>query len=266
VKSLRVKPGTKVSLGDYDPADTGPYESADEVADQLRQHIEEMARLQHLFYADGRRALLIVLQGMDASGKDGTIRHVMSGLNPQGVSVVSFKVPNEEEHAHDYLWRVHKAMPRYGHIAIFNRSHYEDVLAVRVHDLAPKKVWKKRYKQINLFERFLTENELVILKFFLHVSKDEQKRRLEERLRDPTRTWKFSMKDVEERRFWPAYCKAYEAVLTECSTKRAPWYVVPSDHKWYRNLVVAETIVEALRGLDLKYPEPAADLSQIVIE
>jgi PPK2 family polyphosphate:nucleotide phosphotransferase len=266
VKSLRVKPGTKVCLDDYDPADTGPYRSSDEVEDKLQKLRDELDRLQNLLYAEGRRALLIVLQGMDASGKDGTIRHVMSGLNPQGVTVVPFKVPSDEERAHDYLWRVHKVTPRYGHIAIFNRSHYEDVLAVRVHELVPRKVWKKRYKQINLFERLLTDNEIVILKFFLHVSKDEQKRRLEERLRDPKRHWKFSAKDVEERRLWSAYRKAYEAALSECSTRRALWYVVPADNKWYRNLVVAETVVEALRGMDLKYPAPAEDLSQIVID
>jgi PPK2 family polyphosphate:nucleotide phosphotransferase len=266
VKSFRVKPGTRVSLDDYDPAATGGYGSAEEAAGQLREHRDEMDRLQNLLYAEGRRALLIVLQGMDASGKDGTIRHVMSGLNPQGVSVVAFKVPSDEERAHDYLWRVHKVVPRYGHIAIFNRSHYEDVLAVRVHQLVPKKVWKKRYKQINLFERFLTENNVIILKFFLHISKGEQKARLEERLRDPERHWKFSAKDVEERRHWPAYRKAYEAALTECSTDHAPWYVVPADNKWYRNLVVAETIVRTLSGLDLKYPEPAEDLSEVVID
>jgi PPK2 family polyphosphate:nucleotide phosphotransferase len=266
VKSLRVKPGTKVSLDDYDPADTGPYRSADDAADKLREHIDELDRLQNLLYAEGRRAILIVLQGMDASGKDGTIRHVMSGLNPQGVTVTPFKVPSDEERAHDYLWRVHKVTPRYGQIAIFNRSHYEDVLVVRVHELVPKKVWKKRYKQINFFERILAENNTVILKFFLHVSKEEQKRRLEERLKDPKRHWKFSEKDVDERRFWPAYQEAYEDALTQCSTKRAPWYIVPADNKWYRNLVVAETIVEALRGLDLKYPEAACDVSKIVIE
>jgi PPK2 family polyphosphate:nucleotide phosphotransferase len=265
VKNHRVKPGSKVSLDDYDPADTGHYKSADEADDTLRKHLDELDRLQNLLYAEGRRALLVVLQGMDAAGKDGTIRHVMSGLNPQGVSVVPFKVPSDEERAHDYLWRVHKVTPRFGHIAIFNRSHYEDVLAVRVHELVPKKVWKKRFKQINQFERILSENNTIILKFFLHVSNDEQKRRLEERLSDPKRHWKFSQKDVQERQHWPAYVKAYEDVLTECSTGRAPWYVVPADHKWYRNLVVAETIVEALRGMDLKYPEPAEDLSHIVI-
>ena len=266
MKSLRVKPGSKVSLDDYDPGDTGHYRTAEDVAEELRQHIDELDRLQNLLYAEGRRALLVVLQGMDASGKDGTIRHVMSGLNPQGVVVTSFKVPNDEERAHDYLWRIHKVTPRYGHIAIFNRSHYEDVLAVRVHDLVPKKVWKKRYKQINMFERILTENNVVILKFFLHISQDEQKRRLEERLSDPKRHWKFSTKDVEERRHWDAYRKAYEDALSECSSRRAPWYVVPADHKWYRNLVVARTIVEAMQAMDLKYPEPAEDLSGIVIE
>ncbi len=266
MKSLRVKPGRKVSLDDYDPADTGPYRSAEDAADTLHKHIEELDRLQHVLYAEGRWAVLIVLQGMDASGKDGTIRHVMSGLDPQGVSVVSFKVPNDEERAHDYLWRVHKVTPRYGQVAIFNRSHYEDVLVVRVHELAPKKVWKKRFEQINLFEHVLSQNNVVVLKFFLHVSKDEQKRRLEERLRDPKRHWKFSVKDVEERHYWDAYREAYEDVLAKCSTRRAPWFVVPADHKWYRNLVVAQTIVETLRGLDLKYPEPAEDLSRIVID
>ncbi len=266
MKHLRVKPGAKVSLADYDPGDTGPYKSADDAADTLQKHIDELSRLQHILYAESRRAVLIVLQGMDAGGKDGTIRHVMSGLNPQGVGVVSFKVPNDEERAHDFLWRVHKVTPRYGHMAIFNRSHYEDVLVVRVHDLVPKKVWKKRFEQINEFEHILTQNNTVILKFFLHISKGEQKKRLEERLHDPTHAWKFSAHDVEERRYWDDYVKAYEDVLEKCSTKRAPWYVVPADHKWYRNLVVAETIVETMRDMDLKYPEPAGDLSRIVIE
>jgi PPK2 family polyphosphate:nucleotide phosphotransferase len=266
VKSLRVKPGAEVSLADYDPADTGAYRSAEDAADTLKKHVEELGHLQHVLYAESRRAVLIVLQGMDAGGKDGTIRHVMSGLNPQGVGVVSFKVPNDEERAHDYLWRVHKVTPRYGQMAIFNRSHYEDVLVVRVHDLAPKKVWKKRFDQINEFEHILSQNNTVILKFFLHISQEEQKKRLEERLHDPTRTWKFSARDVEERRFWDDYVAAYEDALSKCSTKRAPWYVVPADHKWYRNLVVAETIVETMRAMDLKYPEPAEDLSKIVID
>jgi PPK2 family polyphosphate:nucleotide phosphotransferase len=266
VKNLRVKPGTKISLDDYDPADTGRYKSAEEAAETLHRHLDDLDRLQNILYAEGRRALLIVLQGMDASGKDGTIRHVMSGLNPQGVTVVPFKVPSDEERAHDYLWRIHKVTPRYGHMAIFNRSHYEDVLAVRVHDLVPKKVWKKRYKQINQFEHLLSQNNVVVLKFFLHISPDEQKQRLEERLRDPKRHWKFSSKDVEERRHWDEYRNAYEDALTECSTRYAPWYIVPADRKWYRNLVVAETIVEAMRDMDLRYPEPTEDLSKIVID
>jgi PPK2 family polyphosphate:nucleotide phosphotransferase len=267
---MLVKPGTKVSLKRYDPDDTGPYdpsaEGKAEVKEKLDKLLRELVSLQNLLYAENRRAVLIVLQGMDAAGKDGTIRKVMSGLNPQGVDVVPFKVPNEEEAEHDFLWRVHKAVPRHGDMGIFNRSHYEDVVVVRVHELVPRKVWKKRYEQINQFEKMMAENNLVILKFFLHISKDEQKKRLEERLRDPTRYWKFSLRDVQERRFWDDYQEAYEDALTKCSTDWAPWHIVPANHKWYRNLVVAETVVEAMRGLDMHYPEPAEDLSKIVIE
>jgi PPK2 family polyphosphate:nucleotide phosphotransferase len=182
------------------------------------------------------------------------------------VEVKAFKAPNDEELAHDFLWRVHRAVPPRGYIGIFNRSHYEDVLVVRVHDLVPRKVWKGRYEQINHFEKILVKNDVVILKFFLHISKDEQRRRLEARLTDPTRYWKFSLKDVEERRHWSAYRKAYEAALTRCNTKWAPWYVVPANHKWYRNLVVARVVVETLRGLHMKYPEPAIDLSKVQID
>jgi PPK2 family polyphosphate:nucleotide phosphotransferase len=263
---MLVKPGTKVRLRDYNPDDTGPYRSADEVEDKLAALLKDMARLQKLLYADNSRSLLIVLQGMDAAGKDGTIRHVMSGLNPQGVQVVPFKVPSDEERAHDFLWRVHKVVPRYGEIAVFNRSHYEDVLVVRVHELVPRKVWKGRYRQINDFEQMLTDNRVILLKFFLHISKDEQKKRLEERLRDPSHYWKFSLADVEERRYWDDYQEAYEDALRKCSTEWAPWYVVPANHKWYRNLVVAETIVQRLRALDLHFPPPAEDLSRVVIE
>lgn len=263
---VRVKPGTKVSLRDHDPDDTGDYQSADEAEEPLQAHCQELIKLQNLLYADSRRALLIILQGMDTSGKDGTIRQVMSGLSPLGVQVAAFKVPTEEELAHDFLWRVHKVVPRHGFIGIFNRSHYEDVLAVRVHELVPRKVWKARYEQINQFEKMLVKNNVLILKFFLHISKGEQKRRLEERLKDPTRFWKFSMADVKERRYWPAYRKAYETVLTRCSTDWAPWHIVPANKKWYRNLVVAETIVKTLEDLDVKYPPPSVDLSQIVIE
>ncbi len=271
---MLVKPGTKVALKDFDPADTGPFDSSgkakedarEEAKEKLGKLISELEALQNLLYAENKRALLIILQGMDASGKDGTIRKVMSGLNPLGVQVVPFKVPNEEEAEHDFLWRIHKAVPRYGNIGIFNRSHYEDVLVVRVHELVPRKVWKTRYEQINQFEKVLVANNVVVLKFFLHISKGEQRKRLEARLHDPTRYWKFSTKDVAERRFWDAYQEAYEDALTKCSTDWAPWHVVPADHKWYRNLVVAEVVVEALRKLDMHYPEPAEDLSKLVIK
>jgi PPK2 family polyphosphate:nucleotide phosphotransferase len=263
---MRVKPGTKVSLKDYDPADTDGHRLPEEVEGELEELRKELRKLQHKLYAENRRSVLVVLQGMDASGKDGTVTHVMSGLNPLGVKVMSFKAPNDDELHHDYLWRVHKALPRFGDIGIFNRSHYEDVLVVRVHELVPRKVWKERYDQINDFEKILTQNNMVILKFFLHISKDEQKKRLQERLRDPTRYWKFSLHDIEERRFWGDYKDAYEDALTKCSTKWAPWHIVPANHKWYRNLVVARTLAETLREMDPKYPEPKEDLSHVVIE
>src|SRR5262245_6942656 len=243
---MLIKPGTQVRLKDYDADDTGPYKSADEAAKVLQDLKADLDKLQYKLYAEARRALLVVLQGMDTSGKDGTIRHVMSAVSPIGVQVKAFKAPTQEELAHDFLWRVHQAVPRHGYIGIFNRSHYEDVLVARVHDLVPRKVWKARYRQINDFEQMLVKNDVVILKFFLHISKAEQKRRLEDRLHDPTRYWKFSLDDVKERGYWSAYRKAYEAALTKCSTEWAPWHIVPADHKWYRNLVVAEIIVTAL--------------------
>jgi PPK2 family polyphosphate:nucleotide phosphotransferase len=263
---MLVKPGTKVSLKDYDPADTGLYKTAEDVEEETQALRAELGTLQNLLYAENRRSVLVVLQGMDTSGKDGTIRHVMGALTPLGVEVKAFKVPHEEELAHDFLWRVHHAAPRRGYIGIFNRSHYEDVLVVRVHDLVPRKVWKARYDQINDFEKILVKNKTIILKFFLHISKAEQKERLEERLQDPTRFWKFSMKDVEERRYWSAYRKAYEDCLSLCSTKWAPWYIVPANKKWYRNLVVARVVVETLRALKMDYPPPSVELSKVTIE
>jgi PPK2 family polyphosphate:nucleotide phosphotransferase len=261
-----VKPGSKVSLRDYDPADTGPYESAEEAEPALKQQLEEMVKLQNLLYASNRSALLIILQGMDTSGKDSTIRHVMSGLSPLGVQVSAFKAPTQEELAHDFLWRIHKRIPGHGSIGIFNRSQYEDVLVVRVHELVPKKVWKTRYAQINKFERILALNDTIVLKFFLHISKAEQKKRLEARLTDPTRYWKLSLKDMEERKYWSAYRKAYEAALGRCSTDWSPWYIIPADHKWYRNVLVAEMVAKTLRDLKMEYPPPSVDLSKIVIE
>jgi PPK2 family polyphosphate:nucleotide phosphotransferase len=263
---MLIEPGSKVSLKQHDPGDKGAYGSAAEAEEPLRKQLDELIRLQNLLYAEHRRALLIILQGMDTSGKDGTIRHVMSGLSPLGVYVKSYKAPTDEELGHDFLWRIHNNVPHYGSIGIFNRSHYEDVLVVRVHDLVPRKIWKARYEQINQFEKILVKNRVIILKFFLHISKDEQKKRLEQRLADPTRFWKLSVKDVEERQYWSAYRKAYESALTRCSTKWAPWHLVPANHKWYRNLVVAETIVQTLRGLDMQFPPPTEDLSKIVIE
>ncbi len=263
---MLVKPGTNVSLKDYDPADKGPYGSAEEAEADLQKQLEALVKLQNLFYACSERALLIILQGMDTSGKDGTIRHVMSGLSPLGVQVKGFKAPTAEELGHDYLWRIHKEVPRKGDIGIFNRSHYEDVLVVRVHNLVPKKLWRARYEQINQFEKMLVKNNVIILKFFLHISKAEQKQRLEERLTDPTRYWKFSLPDVEERRYWSDYRKAYEDVLTLCSTKWAPWHIVPANHKWYRNLIVAETIVQTLKDLEMEYPEPKMDLSKVSLD
>jgi PPK2 family polyphosphate:nucleotide phosphotransferase len=263
---MLVKPGKKIDLKEIDPADTGRFNSADETEALLQKQLEEISKLQNLLYAESRRAVLIILQGMDTSGKDGTIRHVMSGLSPLGVQVTAFKAPTDEELGHDFLWRVHRAVPRQGYIGIFNRSHYEDVLVVRVHDLVPKKVWKQRYEQINEFEKTLVRNNVVILKFFLHISKGEQRERLRQRLDDPARYWKFSLKDVEERKLWSSYRKAYEAVLERCSTKWAPWHIIPADHKWYRNLLVAESIVKAMRALDMKYPSPTIDLSKIKVD
>jgi len=219
-----------------------------------------------LLYAEGKSSVLIILQAMDTGGKDGTIRNVMAGVDPQGCDVKSFKVPTPEELAHDFLWRAHKVTPCRGKIVIFNRSYYEDVLVVRVHSLVPKEVWSKRYDQINDFEKHLVENGTLILKFFLYISKDEQKKRLEERLNDPTKHWKFSEGDLKERQSWDAYIDAYEDALSKCSTKHAPWYIIPANRKWYRNLIVAETIVDALKDLDMKYPKPSIDLTKIKIE
>jgi len=260
-----VKPGQKISLSEIAPGYTGPYSQKSEVQGLLQANRKELVRLQELLYAEARHSLLIVLQAMDTGGKDGTIRHVMRGVNPQGCVVTPFKVPTAEELAHDYLWRVHKVVPPKGMIGIFNRSHYEDVLVVRVHNLVPESVWSKRYEQINQFEKHLTENGVTILKFFLHISKEEQKRRLQERLDDPRKQWKFAVGDLAERQRWDEYMAAYEDVLNLTSTPWAPWYVVPADHKWYRNLVVSSIVVETLRGFNMSYPPPKEDLTGIVI-
>ncbi len=262
-KHCIVKPGGKLRLKHRDPDDTFGTKRNDKALEKTLNRLREQ---QHLLYADKRYALLVILQALDAGGKDGTIRHVMSGVNPQGCEVVSFKAPSQEELAHDFLWRVHKAAPHLGNIGIFNRSHYEDVLIVRVHDLVPKEVWHKRYRQINDFEHMLTENGVTILKFFLHISKDEQKKRFEARIRDSSRNWKLSLPDFEERQHWDDYTEAYEEALERCSTKHAPWYIIPANKKWFRNYLVAELIVRTLNGMRLKYPPPTVDISKVVLE
>jgi PPK2 family polyphosphate:nucleotide phosphotransferase len=257
-----VKQGDPPELGDDEAKAPKSIGKGDELKGKLEKQLEKFGELQNVFYADGHRALLIVLQGRDASGKDGVLRTVIGACNPSGVRVSSFKAPTPVELAHDYLWRVHNVMPEKGMIGIFNRSHYEDVLVVRVRSLVPEEVWSKRYDQINDFERMLTENGTVILKFFLHVSKDEQKERLRERIEDDAKKWKFNAGDLEERNLWNQYTDAYREALSRCSTEWAPWYVVPSDSNKARNYLIAKRIVETLEGLDLKYPEPKADLDQ----
>jgi PPK2 family polyphosphate:nucleotide phosphotransferase len=265
-KRFRVPPRTKVRLGDFDPDDTAGFDKGHKADERLEKNILRMAELEYRLYAENRRALLIVLQGMDAAGKDGTVRHVMTGLNPQNCRVTSFKVPSPEEAAHDFLWRIHKAMPAHGEIGIFNRSQYEDVLVVRVHELVPKAVWSARYDQINTFEKLMSDNRVTILKFFLHISKKEQLERLEERLKDPNRNWKVTEADSKERRRWDDYVTAYEAVLSRCSTSTAPWFVIPANKKWFRNLAVSQIIVETLERMDPKFPKPSVDLSKIKVK
>jgi PPK2 family polyphosphate:nucleotide phosphotransferase len=255
VTNYQVRPGTVARLHQLDPSDTsGSDGNKDDGRKELEKLTARLAELQELLYAEHRHALLVVLQGIDSAGKDGTIRRVFDGVNPQGVRVASFKVPTALELDHDFLWRVHERVPGRGEIVLFNRSHYEDVLVARVHRLVPKPVWKRRYREINEFERTLTEEGTTILKFFLHIGRAEQKRRLKERLVDPTKQWKFSPSDLEDRGRWAAYMRAYEEALTNTSTRWAPWYVVPSNHKWYRDLVVSREIVHTLEGLRMRYP------------
>jgi PPK2 family polyphosphate:nucleotide phosphotransferase len=262
-KELMVKPGKDVKLAKYDPDDTFGWQKNHAMKASLDKAIEKLDHLQYVFYADRKHALLIVFQGRDAAGKDGTIRHVMSGVNPQGCSVTAFKVPSPQEAAHDYLWRVHHAIPEYGDFGIFNRSHYEDVLIVRVHNLVPKAVWSERYDEINDFEEYLHANNVKILKFFLHISKDEQKKRFMERVDDPAKRWKISEADFNERKFWDDYTTAYEDALERCSTKVAPWFVIPANKKWFRNLAVSHIIVETLEEMKLKFPAPTIDLKKL---
>lgn len=266
MERYRVKEDEQIQLKDFDPGDVGKFDGEkDEGLELLGELNQELEQLQELLYAEHKHRVLVVLQGMDTSGKDGVIRHVFEGVNPQGVRVASFKVPTPEELDHDYLWRIHKQTPGKGEIVIFNRSHYEDVLVVRVHELVPETVWKKRYEQIREFERQLVQEGTIILKFFLHIDLDEQKERLQARLDDPSKIWKFNPGDLKERARWDEYTQAYEDAINKTSTVEAPWYIVPANKKWYRNLVIASVLVDTLKKLDMQYPVPAEDLSGIVI-
>jgi PPK2 family polyphosphate:nucleotide phosphotransferase len=264
-KRFRVKPGDKIDLSALDPASTPGFnhKEGDERLQELNDRLEV---LQEALWAENRHRVLVVLQGMDTSGKDGTIRHVFEGVNPLGVRVAAFKAPTQEELEHDFLWRVHPKVPARGEMVIFNRSHYEDVLVARVQKLAPPEVWQARYGQINDFERLLADTGTTILKFFLHISKDEQKERLQARLDDPQKQWKFRKGDLVDRALWDEYIKAYEEALSRTSQKHAPWYIVPADKKWYRNLVVATVLVKALEDLNIQIPQAEEDLKGIVIE
>ncbi|MEM8948298.1 MAG: polyphosphate kinase 2 family protein [Pseudomonadota bacterium] len=256
----------KVSLKDFDTRDKSCFPERDDAEASAADDIDAIAELQNRLYAEGKQALLIVIQATDTGGKDSTIRKVLGPINPQGVRVTSFKAPSKIELAHDYLWRIHQAVPPKGMIGVFNRSHYEDVLIVRVHGLAPKDAIEQRYDQINEFERNLSENGVTILKFFLHISKDEQKQRLQDRLDDPSKHWKFNPGDLKERERWDDYQDAFEIALSRCSTRHAPWFVIPADRKWYRNAIIARIIRRTLEDLDPSYPDADFDPSGIVID
>ncbi len=256
----------KIRIRDFDTRDKSCFPDRVEAEANAAADILAIAELQNRLYAEGKQALLIVLQATDTGGKDSTIRKVLGPINPQGVEVTSFKAPSSVELAHDYLWRIHQAVPAKGMIGVFNRSHYEDVLIVRVHNLAPRDKVEQRYDQINEFERHLAENDVTILKFFLHISKDEQKERLQARLDDPSKHWKFNPNDLKERKRWDEYEEAFELALSRCSTKHAPWFVIPADRKWYRNAVIARIIRRTLEAMDPQYPEDSFDASNIVID
>jgi PPK2 family polyphosphate:nucleotide phosphotransferase len=262
-KKFAVEPGAKVRLAKIDPSYTGKHESHDEALREIQENLERLGKLQYLLYADGNQSLLVVLQALDAAGKDGTIRHVFSGMNPQGTFVFRFKKPTEQEAAHDFLWRAHRRTPGKGEVVIFNRSYYEDVLVVRVHKLVTHSVWSKRYELINDFESLLSRNKTTILKFYLHISPQEQLARFKQRLDDPSRHWKISESDYTERELWPKYIEAYEDAIARTSTKRAPWYIIPSDHKWFRSLAVSQIIADTMDDMGLKLPPTHVDIAAI---
>lgn len=258
-----VDPTRPLVLADIDPNDTRAHDKRDEAEEETETYRREMEALQFLLYADGRQSLLVVLQALDAAGKDGVIRHVFKAMNPQGTRVHGFKQPTPQEAAHDFLWRVHHYVPAEGEVVIFNRSHYEDVLVVRVHNLVPDSVWSERYDMINEFERLLTQNGTKILKFFLHISPDEQLERFKDRLDDPQRHWKISESDYSEREFWTEYTKAYEEALVKTSTLHAPWYVIPSNKKWFRNIAISQIIANTLKDMNLTLPPTRVDIDDI---
>ncbi|NMB54869.1 MAG: polyphosphate kinase 2 family protein [Leptolinea sp.] len=261
MEQYRIEPGKKFKLADFSADDLGDFDGKKQKGNEkLAENRADLVELQELLYSEHKHRLLIVLQAMDGGGKDGTIRSVFEGVNPQGVRIASFKTPTQMELDHDYLWRIHSQTPGKGEIVVFNRSQYEDVLVVRVHNLVPREVWKKRYQQINDFERQLSEEGTTILKFFLNISLEEQKQRFLERLEMPQKRWKFNPGDLAERKLWPEYMKAFEEAIQKTSTKWAPWYVVPANRNWYRNLVVSSVIVDTLKAMKMEYPNPAIDV------
>jgi PPK2 family polyphosphate:nucleotide phosphotransferase len=260
---FRVQPQKAVHLSDIDPGYKAQHENKASAREEIRKYAQRLRELQYLLYAENHRGLLICLQAMDSGGKDGTIRHVLGYMNPQGCRVQAFKVPSAQEAAHDFLWRVHQVAPARGEVVIFNRSHYEDVLVTRVHGLVEKKVWSTRYDAINDFESYLSANGVHILKFFLHISKDEQLKRFKKRLDDVSRQWKISEADYTERTYWNDYQHAYEDALSRCSTPHAPWFVIPANHKWFRNLAISRIVVEYLEGLKMRFPDPTVDIANI---
>ena len=262
-KAFIVEPQSKVRLDKIDPAATDKHETHDAAQAGIAHNLERLRRAQYLLYADAGQSLLVVLQGLDASGKDGTIQHIFSAVNPLGVKAVRFNPPTPAELAHDFLWRVHAHAPAKGEIVIFNRSHYEDVLVVRVHKLVPKSVWSKRYGEINDFEALLARNGTRILKFYLHIGPEEQLQRFQQRLEDPTRHWKISESDYTERELWPKYIHAYEDAISGTSTEHAPWFIIPSNHKWFRNLAISQIIADTLDEMKLKLPPARANIQEI---
>jgi PPK2 family polyphosphate:nucleotide phosphotransferase len=263
-KKFLVEPGRKIKLSKVDAAYKGKGITEEDALEEIKKDCKRIAKQQFLMYSEKKHSLLIVLQAMDAGGKDGTVNHVMASMNPQGTVVTGFKGPSSEDLEHDFLWRIHPHAPRKGDVAIFNRSHYEDVLVVRVHNLAPKSVWSGRYERINDFEKQLREqNNTHIIKFFLHISQEEQLLRFKQRLDDPARNWKISESDYKEREYWTEYIRAFDDVFRKTSTRHAPWYIIPSNHKWFRNLAISRIVAETLEDLGMQLPKPQVDLEVI---